>query len=136
MVVNALTVTPLGQAEAAEPGRPLRPAVMLGTGEGYLDAIDLQEVLDAMADQYFRLERLYLPRKTAGLTEENDADTRLILGNLGHVGMACQFLDAMVHTDALVAEAALKSFYEYSAEAAEVLQAHEAVAAAPGEAVH
>jgi hypothetical protein len=132
-VVNGLTVTDPGE-RAADPPPLTRPAMALGTHQDYLEGDELQEVLDGMADRFFRLERIYLARKAAGLTEHNDADTKRVRISLEHMQMVCHTLDSFLRTDTLVAVAAVEPFYELFAEAARVLQAHEAHAA--GEAVH
>jgi hypothetical protein len=134
-VLNALTMTDPG--DRAPGSTPLiRSCTALGTHQDYLEGDELRDVLAGMADTFFRLERLYLPRKEDGLTEHNDADTKLIRTSLEHMDMVCHILASFLRGDALVAAAALKPFYELSAYAAEVLQAHEAVAAVAGETVH
>jgi len=136
-VVNSLTWTPEGEG-APSAGRkpPIRPHTALGTTTGYLNADEVQGVMDGMADKYVRLERLYLARKAKGLTEDNDEDTKLIRRSLGEMSAVCQLLDALVRTTALVAAEALKPFQELAAAAADVLDTQSAHAAAPSETVH
>ena len=123
-VVNAVTLSAPGERD---PSRhriaPVRPCMALGTNIGYLTEDELQATFDGMADQYFRLERLYLARKAAGLDEHNDEDTKRVRQSLGTMGGVCELVNAMVQTDALVAAEVLKAFHGFSAEAARVLQA-------------
>jgi hypothetical protein len=123
-VVHEFTVTVEGvDTPAAASKQPGRSPAALGTTTGYLERHRLREVMDLMVGRYSRPERLYWVKKEGGLTEENDADTRLIRQSLGNISMICQVLDAMVHTDTLVAESALQPFYKLAADADRVLQA-------------
>lgn len=133
-LVNGLTISDPGKGT---PPPPLaRPSMALGTLQGCLEGDELRDVMDGMADKYFRLERLYHARKAEGLSEDNDAGTKLIRISLEHMGMVCQMLQAMVQNDTLVVADALHPFYELSAKAARVLHAESADAGRTAETVH
>jgi hypothetical protein len=125
-IVNSLTWSEPGEEET--PDQPLiRSAMALGTQLDYLDAEELRDVLGDIADTFFRLERLYLTRKAAGLSEDNDGDTKLIRSSLANMDMVGHVLGSFVQfPDILVAAEAIDPFYEIAAEADRVLQAHAA----------
>jgi hypothetical protein len=132
-----ITASTVSDPDKSTPAPPLtRPGMALGTHQGCLEGDELREVLDGVADKYFRLEKLYLARKAKGLTEDNDAGTKRIRGSLGNMSMVGRTLQGMVQADTLVVASALQPFHELSAKADRVLAAESADADRPAETVH
>ena len=123
-IVNHINVILEGQAPAPKLEIPVAMTWWeLGTDVGYLDAIELREMFEAMGPQFFRLEDLYQARIAEGVNEHNDAGTQLILRNLQAMLAIGDVVSSLLRApDILVAKTALDAFSPIILEAARVLE--------------
>jgi hypothetical protein len=128
-VVNHIDLMPPGQRAPSETLE--RPVVLpwweLGTDASYLNAFELREAFDGMGPQFFRLQDLYEARIEAGLTEDRDEGTRLVLHNIKKMAAIGHILASIANApDILVAKAALDAFSPILDEAARVFESESA----------